>query len=174
VVIGAPVFTFNVEGHASIFEGLNNDFSITDETTCGLPSNQREQILRRMKTALSMLLDCCPYTKKRDAAGRKLPPCAEADDPIYGWLCCKRLRPRLPDDGRVVEEAPSHRRRCTSSWPMRGRTVFTHDRAASAIGCCEVGMASTVPAPHGLPDRRWLGEVSIQALWTAAQRKDER
>ena len=37
VVIGAPVFTFHVEGHASIFDGATTIFQITDDPTaaCG-------------------------------------------------------------------------------------------------------------------------------------------
>ena len=31
VVIGAPVFTFHVEGHASIFDGATTIFQITDD-----------------------------------------------------------------------------------------------------------------------------------------------
>ena len=33
VVIGAPVFTFHVEGHASIFDGATTLFQITDDPT---------------------------------------------------------------------------------------------------------------------------------------------
>ena len=33
VVIGAPVFTFHVEGHASIFDGATTIFQITDDPT---------------------------------------------------------------------------------------------------------------------------------------------
>src|ERR1700694_4298628 len=32
VVIGAPVFTFHVDGHASIFDGATSIFQITDDT----------------------------------------------------------------------------------------------------------------------------------------------
>ena len=35
VVIGAPVFTFHVEGHASIFDGATTIFQITDDPDRG-------------------------------------------------------------------------------------------------------------------------------------------
>ena len=43
VVIGAPVFTFHVEGHASIFDGATTIFQITDDPTAAAVTPVRHQ-----------------------------------------------------------------------------------------------------------------------------------
>ena len=74
VVIGAPVFTFHVEGHASIFDGATTIFQITDDPTAAAVSPLGTSIIATMKPALTMLLDLLPETKRAMPAGRVLPP----------------------------------------------------------------------------------------------------
>ena len=64
VVIGAPVFTFHVEGHASIFDGSTTIFQITDDPTAAAVTPTGTSILATMKPALSMLLELLPETKR--------------------------------------------------------------------------------------------------------------
>src|SRR3954447_26175306 len=54
VVIGAPVFTFHVEGHASIFDGSTGIFQITDDPTAAAVSPFGSSIVATMKPALAM------------------------------------------------------------------------------------------------------------------------
>src|SRR5262249_4692735 len=57
VVIGAPVFTFHVEGHAAIFDGETTLFQITDDASAAAVTPVGTSIIATMKQALSMLLE---------------------------------------------------------------------------------------------------------------------
>src|SRR6185369_14493728 len=82
VVIGAPVFTFHVEGHASIFDGATTIFQITDDPTAAAVTPSGTSIIATMKPALSMLLERLPETTRAIPAGRTLPPAPAARHPI--------------------------------------------------------------------------------------------
>src|SRR5262249_61035591 len=81
-VVGAPVFTFHVEGHASIFDGATTIFQITDDPTAAAVTPAGTSIVATMKPALSMLLELLPETRRVLGEGRKLPPAPAATDPI--------------------------------------------------------------------------------------------
>src|SRR6185312_21842 len=74
VVIGAPVFTFHVEGHASIFDGSTTIFQITDDPDAAAVTPSGTSIIATMKPALSMLLEMLPEANRIAPAGRTLPP----------------------------------------------------------------------------------------------------
>src|SRR6201999_2336248 len=82
VVIGAPVFTFHVEGHAAIFEGSTTIFQITDDPDAAAVTPTGTSIIATMKPALAMLLEMLPDTNRPAPAGRTLPPAPAAADPI--------------------------------------------------------------------------------------------
>jgi benzoylformate decarboxylase len=166
-VIGAPVFTFHVEGHASIFDGATTLFQITDDPTAAAVTPAGTSIVATMKPALAMLLELLPETKRAAPAGRTLPPAPSATDPIAVEYLLHSLSAAMRGDAVLVEEAPSHRPAMQKFMPMRGQDSFY--MAAAAFSLPAVGMAMGRPgrtcADHDA--RRW----SIQALWTAAQRK---
>src|SRR3982074_216872 len=81
VVIGAPVFTFHVEGHASIFDGTTTIFQITEDTTPHAVSPVGASIIATIKPALTTLLELLPETKRAMPVGRVLPPAPPAGDP---------------------------------------------------------------------------------------------
>src|SRR5207244_9510660 len=56
IVIGAPVFTFHVEGHAAIFDGGATIFQITDDPDAAAVTPVGTSIIATMKPALSLLL----------------------------------------------------------------------------------------------------------------------
>jgi len=109
VVIGAPVFTFHVEGHASIFDGAATIFQITDDPTAAAATPVGTSIIATMKPALTMLLELLPETKRTAAKGRVLPPAPVAGDPIPVEFLLRALSSAMPDGAVLVEEAPSHR-----------------------------------------------------------------
>ena len=82
VVIGAPVFTFHVEGHASIFDGATTIFQITDDSDAAAVTPVGTSIVATMKPALAMLLDLMPETSRAKPAGRVLPLPPATGDPI--------------------------------------------------------------------------------------------
>jgi benzoylformate decarboxylase len=174
VVIGAPVFTFHVEGHASIFDGATAIFQITDDPDAAAVTPVGTSIIASMKPALAMLVDMLPETRRAKPAGRILPPAPQAADPVPAEWVLHTLSAAMPGDAVLVEEAPSHRPAMQKFMPMRGQDSF-YTMASGGLG---YGLPAAVGMALGRPDVRTVCLIgdgsamySIQALWTAAQRK---
>src|SRR5438067_1607079 len=174
VVIGAPVFTFHVEGHASIFDGATTLFQITDDPGAAAITPAGNSIIATMKPALTMLLELLPDAKRAVPAGRTLPPAPSAGDPIPVEYLLHSLSAAMPADAVLVEEAPSHRPLMQKFMPMRGQDSF-YTMASGGLG---YSLPASVGMALGRPDVRTVCLIgdgsamySIQALWTAAQRK---
>jgi benzoylformate decarboxylase len=174
VVVGAPVFTFHVEGHAAIFDGATTIFQITDDPTAAAVTPRGTSIVATMKPALAMLLELLPETKRAAPAGRVLPPAPKAGDPIPVEYLLHTLSNAMPDNAVLVEEAPSHRPAMQKFMPMRGQDSF-YTMTSGGLG---YGLPAAVGMALGRGDVRTVCLVgdgsamySIQALWTAAQRK---
>jgi benzoylformate decarboxylase len=174
VVIGAPVFTFHVEGHASIFDGATTIFQITDDAGAAAASPRGTSIIATIKPALTMLLDLLPEAKRAMPAGRTPLSAPRAGDPIPVEFLLHTLATAMPDDAALVEEAPSHRPAMQMFMPMRGQDSF-YTMASGGLG---YGLPAAVGMALGRPDIRTVCLIgdgsamySIQALWTAAQRK---
>ncbi|MDB5548270.1 MAG: benzoylformate decarboxylase [Tardiphaga sp.] len=107
-------------------------------------------------------------------SGRVVPPLPAAGDPIPVDYLMHALSEAMPDGAVLVEEAPSHRPAMQKFLPMPGQDSF-YTMASGGLGW-------SLPASVGIalakPNRRivcLIGDgsamYSIQALWTAAQRK---
>ena len=173
VVIGAPVFTFHVEGHASIFDGAIQLFQITDDPDAAAVTPAGTSIIATMKPALAALIEMTGETKRAMPKGRSLPPAPKAADPIPAEFLLHSLAAAMPTDAVLVEEAPSHRPALQKFMPMAGADSF-YTMASGGLG-------HSLPAAVGIalarPSVRTVCLVgdgsamySIQALWTAAQR----
>ncbi len=174
VVIGAPVFTFHVEGRASIFDGPTILFQITDDADAAAITPAGTSIISSIKPALATLIEILPETKRAMPAGRTLPPAPRAGDPIPAEYLLHSLAAAMPRDAVLVEEAPSHRPAMQQFMPMRGQDSF-YTMASGGLG---FGLPAAVGIALGRPGIRTVGLIgdgsamySIQALWTAAQRK---
>lgn len=174
VVIGAPVFTFHVEGHAAIFDGATTIFQITDDPTAAAITPSGTSIIGTMKPALTMLLELLPETRRAIPAGRTLSPAPSAGDPIPVEFLLHSLSHAMPADAALVEEAPSHRPAMQKFMPMRGQDSF-YTMASGGLGH---SLPASVGVALGRPGARTVCLIgdgsamySIQALWTAAQRK---
>jgi benzoylformate decarboxylase len=174
VVIGAPVFTFHVEGHAAIFDGATTIFQITDDPTAAAITPAGNSIIATMKPALTMLLELLPETRRAAPRSRALLPAPSASDPIPAEFLLHSLFGAMPDDAVLVEEAPSHRPAMQRFMPMRGQDSF-YTMASGGLG---YGLPAAVGMALGRPGIRTVCLIgdgsamySIQALWTAAQRK---
>jgi benzoylformate decarboxylase len=174
VVIGAPVFTFHVEGHASIFDGATAIYQITDDPDAAAVTPAGSSIIATMKPALSMLLEMLPETKRTAPAGRTLPPAPAAADPLPVEFLLHSLSAAMPADAALVEEVPSHRPAMQKFMPMRGQDSF-YTMASGGLG---YSLPAAVGMALGREKRRTVCLIgdgsamySIQALWTAAQRK---
>ncbi|QIG94281.1 MULTISPECIES: benzoylformate decarboxylase [unclassified Bradyrhizobium] len=173
VVVGAPVFTFHVEGHAAIFDGATTIFQITDDPDAAAMTPTGRSIVATMKPALSALLELLPETRRTAAAGRVLPPAPAAGDPIPAEYALHVLAAAMGPHDALVEEVPSHRPLMQKAMPMRGQDSF-YTMASGGLGY-------SLPAAVGMALGRHEGRTvcligdgsamySIQALWTAAQR----
>jgi benzoylformate decarboxylase len=174
VVIGAPVFTFHVEGHAAIFDGAAAIFQITEDPAAAAATPLGTSIIATMKPALTMLLELLGETRRAMPAGRALPSAPRAADPIPVEYLLHTLSAAMPDDAALVEEAPSHRPAMQRLMPMRGQDSF-YTMASGGLG---YGLPASVGIALGRPGIRTVCLIgdgsamySIQALWTAAQRK---
>jgi benzoylformate decarboxylase len=174
VVIGAPVFTFHVEGHATIFDGDATIFQITDDPDVAAVTPVGTSIIATMKPALSALLDLLPESKRTAPKGRTLPPVPMAADPLPVEFALHALSQAMPEDAALVEEIPSHRPAMQKFMPMRGQDSF-YTMASGGLG---YSLPAAVGMALGKPKQRTVCLIgdgsmmySIQALWTAAQRK---
>jgi benzoylformate decarboxylase len=174
VVVGAPVFTFHVEGHASIFDGATTVFQITDDPDAAAVTPSGASIIGTMKPALTMLMELLAETKRPVPAGRTLPSPPRAADPISAEYLLHTLFSVMPEDAALVEEAPSHRPAMQNFMPMRGQDSF-YTMASGGLG---YSLPAAVGIALGRPDIRTVCLIgdgsamySIQALWTAAQRR---
>jgi benzoylformate decarboxylase len=174
VVIGAPVFTFHVEGHAAIFDGSAMIYQITDDAEAASVSPVGTSIIATMRPALSMLRDLLPESRRAAPKGRVLPELPKASDPIPVEYLLQSLSSAMPADAPLVEEAPSHRPAMQKFMPMRGQDSF-YTMASGGLGW---SLPAAVGVALGCPARRTVCLIgdgsamySIQALWTAAQRK---
>jgi benzoylformate decarboxylase len=177
VVIGAPVFTFHVEGVAAIFDGATTLFQITDDPEAAAVTPRGTSIIATMKPALAAfaaLIEMTDESKHAMPKGRVLPPPPAASDPIQAEFLLHSLAAAMPDDAVLVEEAPSHRPTMHRFMPMRGQDSF-YTMASGGLG-------HSLPAAVGIALGRahvrtvcLVGDgsamYSIQALWTAAQRQ---
>lgn len=174
VVIGAPVFTFHVEGHAAIFDGGATIFQITDDPDAAAVTPVGTSIIATMEPALSMLLDLLPESKRAAPKGRTLPPAPQAADPLPVEFLLHSLSQAMPDGASLVEEVPSHRPAMQKFLPMPGQDSF-YTMASGGLG---YSLPAAVGMTLGKPKTRTVCLIgdgsamySIQALWTAAQRK---
>ncbi|MCK1420970.1 benzoylformate decarboxylase [Bradyrhizobium sp. 180] len=174
VVIGAPVFTFHVEGHAAIFDGSATIFQITDDPDAAAVTPVGTSIIATMKPALSLLLDLLPESKRAAPKGRTLPPAPQAADPLPVEFLLHSLSQAMPDGTSLVEEVPSHRPAMQKFMPMRGQDSF-YTMSSGGLG---YSLPAAVGMALGKPKQRTVCLIgdgsamySIQALWTAAQRK---
>src|SRR4051812_36640184 len=141
VVIGAPVFTFHVEGHASIFDGTSTIFQITDDPTAAAVTPSGTSIIATMKPALTLLLELFRETPPMPPQARTLPPAPKAADPIPVDFLMHTLSTLMSEDAALVEEAPSHRPLMNKFLPMRGQDSF--------ITMASGGVGYGLPAPVG-------------------------
>lgn len=174
IVIGAPVFTFHVEGHAAIFDGGATIFQITDDADAAAVTPVGTSIIATMKPALSLLLGLLPESKRAAPKVRTLPPAPQAADPLPVEFLLHALSQAMPDGASLVEEVPSHRPAIQKFMPMPGQDSF-YTMASGGLG---YSLPAAVGMALGKPNSRTVCLIgdgsamySIQALWTAAQRK---
>lgn len=173
VVIGAPVFTFHVEGYCDLFTNGTPIWQITEDPMEAATSPVGESLIGTIPKSLAALLLALPEAIDRQLpAPRQVPPAPVSAMPIPPSFALARLCALLPPDTIVVEEAPSHRPAIQAYFPMSGADSF-YTMASGGLGY-------SLPASIGVSLARPGGRIvcligdgsamySIQAIWTAVQ-----
>lgn len=172
VVIGAPIFTYHVQGEGPyVPEGVQL-FQIVDDPDAAARAPVGLSLLSTLHLGLSHLLELIEFSDRPAPvlAARPAPP--EASEPLSGAFVLHTISELLPTNAVIVEEAPSHRNDLHDYLPVRaGQSFYT-----GASG----GLGYSLPAAVGIaladttrPVVCLLGDgssmYSIQGLWTAAQ-----
>jgi len=162
VVIGAPVFTFHVEGHASIFDGATTLFQITDDPTAAAVSPLGTSIIATMTPALTMLIDLLPEAKHAMPARRILPPAPVAADPIPVDFLLHTLSAAIAGRCRAGGGSPvassGDAKVHGDAWPGQ---LLHHGKRRPGLQPAGLGRHRACPSRHQdrLPDRRRLRDV---------------
>ena len=171
VVLGAPVFTYHVEGVGPHIPAGAALVQLTDDPAAATWCPVGESIVTNLKIAIAALLRDPPQTR------RLAPPAfARAPRPEPGRLTDRYLLQRIaelrPQGSIIVEEAPSSRGPMHDHLPMTEKASF-HTCASGGLGH---GLPAAVGVALAKPDHKViaiLGDGSamyaIQGLWSAAE-----
>ncbi len=169
LVLGAPAFTYHVEGQGPFVPAGAKLIQIGDDPAIASRVPEGLAIIGDLRLALEGLARRVPArTVAERAPAFRAPPLP--DDRLTDALLMQRLSLRRPDGIALVEEAPSTRGPMHDFLPIRANEEF--------YTCASGGLGHGLPAAIGValaePDRRvvcLLGDGSamyaIQGLWSA-------
>ncbi|RRH90311.1 benzoylformate decarboxylase [Variovorax beijingensis] len=176
LVIGAPVFTYHVEGEGPHLPDGVVLCQLTEDADGAARSPVGTSVVGGVQLALRDLLAADAPPKRALPPARLRVPHAEPDADRSGrisvaWLLQTLADLRSPEDV-IVEEAPTARVVMHAHLPiLRPGTFYT--MASGGLG---YGMPAAAGVALAQPDRRVIGLIgdgssmySIQTLWTAAQ-----
>jgi benzoylformate decarboxylase len=173
LVLGAPAFTYHVEGSgphrpagAKLFQ-LIDDPSIASWTPVGV------SVVTSLKLGIRDLL-AGPAPRPRAAPDRLVRPPPVSGAPLTDKYLVQQIAALRPTGSIIVEEAPSTRGPMHDYLPILARDTF-YTCASGGLGH---GLPAAVGVALGRPHEKviaLLGDGSsmyaIQGLWTAAQLK---
>jgi benzoylformate decarboxylase len=172
--IGAPAFTYHIEGAGPHIPEGASLFQITDDPDTAAWTPVGTTVVSSIRLGIEDLLArpaCAPRPRPPARAPNALAQPSTLMSVAYVLQTLAELR--KPDD-IVVEEAPSARPVMQAYLPMtRSGTYYAMDSGGLGFG-----MPAAVGVALAKPDARVIGLIgdgssmySIQALWTAAQLK---
>jgi benzoylformate decarboxylase len=170
VAIGAPLFTYHVEGFGTHAPPDAQVFQLIDDPDIAAWLPTGTSIISSVRQAVLDLLDRAPPGKRTKQLGRLPAPILPLTDPLTDTLLMQVLNRVRPPHAIVVEEAPSSRP------TMQANLLFTEPDAF--FTCSSGGLGHGLPAAIGIamarPDQRVIGLIgdgssmyAIQGLWTA-------
>jgi benzoylformate decarboxylase len=171
VVLGAPVFTYHVEGEGAHIPPGATLVQLIDDPGAAAWCPVGTSIVTDLKLGVAALLGSAPASVRAppEIAARAPPIAPKALTDAYVMQQIAALRPA---DSIVVEEAPSSRGAMHDHLPMLRRDSF-HTCASGGLGH---GLPAAVGVALARPGRKVIGLLgdgsamySIQGLWTAAQ-----
>jgi benzoylformate decarboxylase len=173
LVVGAPVFTYHVEGFGPHAPPGAELFQLIDDPDMAAWTPIGTSIVCSMSLGLTDLL-ARPAPPARPAPrGRAAPPRVDAGERISVPYLLQTLAELRPADSILVEESPSSR--------AAMQAYLRVDRPESFYTCASGGLGHSMPAAVGIAMARgrqqrvigMFGDGSsmyaIQSLWSAAQ-----
>jgi benzoylformate decarboxylase len=178
LALGAPVFTYHVEGHGPHIPDGAVLVQLTDDPGAAAWCPVGTSIVTNLKLGVAALLAHPRATPGAPAATRRAPPAIPARAPRIapGALTDRYLMQQIaalrPADSIIVEEAPSSRGPMHDHLPILEREAF-HTCASGGLGA---GLPASVGVALARPGRKVIGLLgdgsamySIQGLWSAAE-----
>ena len=172
LAIGAPAFTYHVEGSGPHIPGGSTLCQLIDDPMIAALTPIGMSAVGSIRLAILDLLSR-PVAKKRERRpGRAVAPRAEASKPMSVAYVLQTLHELRDPKSIIVEEAPTARPVMQRYLPiLRSGGFFTMDSGGLGYGMpAAVGVALAKPGERVIA---LIGDgssmYSIQALWSAAQ-----
>jgi benzoylformate decarboxylase len=176
LALGAPVFTYHIEGFGPHIPPEAELFQLIDDPDLAAWTPVGNAVVGDVTLGVEMLLRGPSPSSRPPASGRVRPERVTPDaDTISIPFLMQTLAEVRPPDSILVEESPSSRRAMQAHLPIeRPRSFFT---------CASGGLGYSLPAAVGMAlgttdGRRVIGlfgdgsaMYSIQSLWSAADLK---
>lgn len=173
LVLGAPAFTYHVEGVGPHVPPGAKLFQLVDDPGVAAWAPVGMSVVTSLRPALRELL-AGPPPQRRAAPGKLVRPPRVSGSPFTDRYLLQQLAALRPRNSIIVEEAPSTRGPMHDYLPILERDTF--------YTCASGGLGYGLPAAVGVALARrgekiiaLLGDgssmYSIQGLWTAAQLK---
>ena len=172
VALGAPVFTYHIEGFGPHIPPGAELVQIVDDPDVAAWTPLGTALVCNVRHGAAALLAQANPPRRSAPAGRTSPPRVTATDRISVAYLMQTLADVRPPDSIIVEESPSSRRTMQAYLPI--------ERPHSFYTCASGGLGHSLPAAVGIAlarsaERRVIGlfgdgsaMYSIQALWSAA------
>ncbi|HEY3730807.1 MAG TPA: benzoylformate decarboxylase [Steroidobacteraceae bacterium] len=171
LVLGAPVFTYHVEGHGPHIPIDATLIQLTDDPGAAAWAPVGTSIVGGVRLGVAALLARSAPTSRQTPSEARRAATPSAGALTEAWLM-HRIAELRPADSIIVEEAPSSRQAMQDHLPMLAADSF--------YTCASGGLGHGLPAAVGValarPERRVIALIgdgssmySIQGLWSAAE-----
>jgi benzoylformate decarboxylase len=174
LVIGAPVFTYHVEGDGPHIPEDATLFHITEDPVVASWSPVGNTVVSTVRLALRDILNRTQAPKRKAPALRRGRPVLAAKDPMTAEFVMQTIAAERPADSIIVEESPTARQ------PMQAYLLF--DRPDTFYTMASGGLGFSLGAAIGIAlaerEKRIIALIgdgsamyAIQGLWSAAQNR---
>ena len=180
VALGAPVFTYHIEGFGPHIPPGASLVQIIDDPNVAAWTPLGTALVCNVRLGVQVILEQSSPAKRPAPRGRTAPPRVTADAGLTIAFLMQTLADVRPADSIIVEESPSSRKTMQAHLPI--------ERPHSFFTCASGGLGHSLPAAvgialaksaHPLDSARGKQRViglfgdgsamySLQALWTAA------
>ncbi|HEY4970246.1 MAG TPA: benzoylformate decarboxylase [Steroidobacteraceae bacterium] len=171
LVLGAPVFTYHVEGNGPHIPDGSRLFQVTDDPAMAARTPVGLSVVSSLKVGIGDLLNG-PAPNQRPQPPIRAAPAAISGATLTDRFLMQRVAALRPAGSIIVEEAPSSRVAMQTYLPIIDRDGF-YTCASGGLGH---GLPAAVGIALGRPGEKVIGlfgdgssMYSIQALWNAVQ-----